>query len=193
MDIEKIICDELMAFLPVYIPLKGNCTILFTNRGGIYEIEKTTRTMLNKLSKYYLIDLKASKKYYGNLLGLKNLVPIPFNKESVFIPIKVRKPICKNDGSLGYVNIQYIEKTIKSNDKTLIYLTNGNTIESLSTIETVEKHIKNGYIVKKLYKEKQNIYYINEANFYEKYDQPATKRDIALLINEILKIKETIK
>lgn len=117
------------------------------------------------------------------------MTPIPFNRENVFIPIKVRKPLYKNDGSFGYVNLRYIKKTFKKEDKTIIQLTRGKAIESLSSIDTVNKHIKNGHIVRRIFNEKQNITTINERDLYEDYDKPATKKDIALLINEILKIK----
>lgn len=189
MDIEKIISEELIAFLPVYLAMKGNCTLLLTGCGGEYEVEKTIRTVLNQISKFYLIDLKATKKYYGDILNIRNLTPIPFDKDNIFIPIKVRKPLYKNDGSFGYVNLRYINKTFKRENKTIIQLTQGNTIESLSSIDTVNKHIKNGYIVKRLSKEKKNSITIREGDLYEDYDKPATKKDIALLINEILKIK----
>ena len=193
MELEEILYEELIAFLPAYLTLKGNCTILYTNSGGIYEFEKTTKTVLCQLSKYYLMDLQATKKYYGDILGLKNLVPIPFNKEYVFIPVKIRKPICKNDGSMGYVSIGHIKKITESNGKTLIHLTNHEKIESLSSIETVNRHIKNGCIVKKLYEERHNANLVNEYDFYEEYDKPATKGDIAILINEILRIKSAIR
>ena len=97
---------------------------------GKYEVEKTVRTVLNQISKFYLMDLKATKKYYGDILNIRNLTPIPFNRENVFIPIKVRKPLYKNDGSFGYVNIKYIKKAYKREDKTIVQLTQGNTIES---------------------------------------------------------------
>ena len=193
MYLEEIISQELMAFLPVYLGMKGNCTLLYTYCGGIHEIEKTIRTVLNQLSKFYLVDLKAAKKHYGNLLGIKNLVPISFNKDNIFVPIKVRKPLFKNDGSFGYVNIKYIKKVDKSQGSTVIYLTDNNSIECLNAIETVNKHIKDAHIVEKLCDERQHSILVNEYSFYEEYNLPATKGDIALLREEILKIKETIK
>lgn len=193
MDIEKIVLEELMAFLPIYLALKGNCTLLYTNQGGIMEVDKSIRTTLNNLSKFYLIDLKATKQYYGDLLSTKNRVPIPFNNDNIFVPIKVRKPLCKNDGALGYVNIKYIKKVSKSKDNTIIHLDKGFTIECLNSTGTVNKHIKNGYIVKKLCEEKHSSVTISEYDFYNEYDKPATKGDIALLRKEILKIKETMR
>ena len=190
---EKIVQEELMALIPVYMDMKGNCTSLYTVRGGIYNVEKSIRTILNQLSEYFLVDLKASRKYYGELLFMTNLVPIPFNENNVFIPLKVRKPLCKNDGSVGYINIDYIESVSASNDKTIVHLKNKTTINSLNSIETVNKHIKNGHIVKKLYTERYNSNFCREYDFYTEYNKPATKGDIAFIMHEIMEIKENIK
>lgn len=187
---EKIIYEELIAFLPVYVQLKGNCTSIYTIGGGNYYVEKSLRTFLKQLTEYYLVDLKAVRKYYGELLAIRNLVPIPLNHENVFIPLKVRKPICKNDGSIGYINIKYIERVTESSGKTIVYLKDKTTIESLNSLNTVNKHIKNGHIVKRLYNEKNNINIVNEYNFYTEYNKPATKGDIALIMQEIAKIRE---
>lgn len=192
MDLEKIVIQEIVAFLPIYIDMKGNCTLVYKKQGENQEVEKTTKTILNQLSDFYLINLKATRKHYGDLLSIKNLVPIPFNENNVFIPIKSRKPICRNDGSVGYVNINYIQKTVKGKSGTMIYLKNNSIIKSLNSIETVNKNIKNGHIVRKLWKEKQSSTLINEYDFYQDYELPATKGDIAILRRELIAIKETM-
>ena len=186
--LEKIVSEELMAFLPVYIELKGNCTSIHTMVGGNYYVEKSLKTFLNQLAEYYIVDLKAVRKYYGELLFVKNLVPIPLNQENVFIPLKIRKPICKNDGSTGYINIKYIEKATEFKGKTIIHLKNKTTIDTLNTIDTVNKHIKNGYMVKRLYNERNNSNRINEYDFFTEYNKPATKGDIALILSQIEKV-----
>lgn len=193
MDMEKIFSEGIRAFIPVYLDMKGNCTLLLTGLGKEYEMERTVKTILNLISQFYLVDLKATKKYYGNLLNVKNLIPIPFNVDDVFIPVKVRKPVCKNDGSFGYVNINYIDRVYRKENKTLIQLTDGYIIESLSSIDTVNKHVKNGHIVKRLVKEREHITVIRESSLLNEYEKPATKQDIALLINEILKIQANLK
>lgn len=190
---EKIISEELMAFLPVYIKMKGNFTLLYTAQGGVYHMDKNIRTVLNQLSQIFLVDLKATRKYYGELLSVTNLVPIPFNQDNIFVPLKVRKPLCRNDGSMGYVNIKFIEKVKESNGKTIIHLKDKTTIHSLNSVATANKHIKNGYIVKRLYNKKYNANLVQEYDFYTEYNKPATKGDIALVIQEIMKIKETIR
>lgn len=193
MNREDIIMGDIIAFLPVYIEMKGNCTLLHNKQGKSYEVSKTVRTILNQLSDFYLINLKTTREHYGDILSIKNLVPIPFNEDNVFIPVKFRKPICRNDGSVGYININYIKKTSKSKYGSIIYLKDDNTIKSLNSLETINRHIKNGYIVKKLWKEKQSSTLTNEYDFYKDYDMPATKGDIAILRKEILAIRETMK
>lgn len=189
MDLEKIILEELMAFIPIYMALKGNCTQLYTKQGGIYHVERSINTVLNLLCQYYLMDLKATRKYYGDLLSMKNLVPIPFTEEDVFIPTKVRKPLCRNDGATGFINIKYIKKVVESQGEVFIEFVDGQKISSLSSLNTVNKHIKNGHIVKRFYREKQNNLVLKEYDFYDEYNKPATKGDIALLRQEILKLK----
>lgn len=192
MEIEEYITQEIMAFIPTYMDMKGNCTLLYT-KGGEIVLEKCTRTILNLISKYYLVDLKELKKYYSSLIGIKNSIPIPFNKDNIFIPVKVRKPISKNDGALGYINLKYIGKIAEGKNCTTIYLENNHEIVSLNTIKTIKKQIKIGYIVKKFCEEKEGIV-IKESgespSFYTEYNKPATKADIALVMSEILSIKE---
>lgn len=187
MDIERIISERIIAILPAYLPMKGNCTTVITLQGGTYELDRTVKAVLKQLSRYFLVDLNHIKAYYGNLLNIKNLTPIPFNKDHVFIPIKVRRPISRNDGSIGYINIDHIEKVSKAEERVKILLTNSCTIDSLNSVETVNKHIKNGNIVKRLIDEK------NQPYIYDQYDRPATKGDVVMIINELLRIRETIK
>ncbi len=191
MEMEKYIEKGLMAFVPVYLDMKGNSTILYTFSSGKIEVYKSIRTFLNGLGKYFLLDLKQSNKYYGELLGSNNGVPIPFNKDNIFIPVKVRRPISKNDGSLGYINIKYIEKVVEEDGQGIVYLKFNIKIKSLNTTKTIEKHIREGHIVGKFYEEKHGtIYEIDD--FYSQSDKPATKGDIALLRQEILSIRETL-
>jgi len=187
MELEKIISERIIAILPVYLSMKGNCSVIITLKGGTYQVHKTVRTILKQMTRYFLMDLNHIRRYYGNLLNVKNLTPIPFNRDNIFIPVKVRRPLARNDGSIGYINIDSIKKVSEANGKTKILLINNNTIDCLNSMETVNKHIKNGNIVKNLIKEKEYVY------ICEEYDRPATKGDVVMIINELLRIRETIK
>lgn len=191
MGIEKHIEQQLMAFVPKYIEMLGNSTIIYTYSGGKLKIDKSIRTYLKSLAKYFMVDLKESKKYYGKLLGMSNMLPIPFDQNNIFIPVKTRVPMCKNDGAFGYINIDYIEKVEETKGQVIIHLKSDWKIKSVSTMKTIDKHIAYGNIVKRLYKERQTSL-PKVIDFYYEYEQPATKGDIALLREEIIKIKETL-
>ncbi|NLY84812.1 MAG: hypothetical protein GX077_00455, partial [Tissierellia bacterium] len=112
------------------------------------------------------------------------LIPIALSKSDVFVPIKTRKPMYKNDGAFGYVNIKYIKEVKDKKDSTHIYLTNGITIKALCSLPTVEKHLRNGHIVSRCYEDRYMA-----AEDQEKYRVliPATKADISLILNEMRK------
>lgn len=192
MDIGEYLEEKLMAFMPVYLNMKGNCTVIYTYKGGKKYLEQSLRSFLNCLGRYFLMDLKESRKYYGDLLNINKLVPIPFNEENIFIPIKTRKPISRNDGALGYINIEYIEKIEERLNGVDVFLSSNYKIKSLNSLKTVEKHINNGEIIKKFYNKKEKGIY-EDIVFYDEYNKPATKGDIAILRQELLKIRETLE
>lgn len=151
---EDILRNGIVAFLPEYIDLKGNCTIIYGKDSKKSIVEKPIKTVIKLIAKFHLLDLNEAKKRYKPLVSSSNLIPIALNKRDVFVPIKTRKPMYKNDGAFGYVNINYI-KTVKSKKgATYIYLTNGLIIEALCSPSTVEKHIRNGHVISRCYEDR---------------------------------------
>lgn len=148
---ERVFNEELMCILPRYVDCKGNCTILYSLKREPLIVEKSLRTVLRLIGKHYMLDLREIKKRYGPLVTAPNLVPIPFSKEDVFVPFKVRVPMYRNDGAFGYINMKYIERISKDKNSSLIYLSNGMRIKCLSSLQTVKKHMRNGKIVSRCY------------------------------------------
>lgn len=189
MEIENLITKEIVAIIPVYLQNIGNGTIVYTIDEGAWEIPKTIKTVIRQLCEYFHLDLKVSRNYYGKILNIKNIVPLVLNDDYIFSPVKTRKPFTKNDGSTGYINVKYIDEIIETGDGTEIKM-GDYTIKSLYSKATVNKNINNAIIIKKIF-DKNRIN--NKKNdFYIDSDMPATKGDIALLIKEILYIKENI-
>ncbi|EOC99400.1 hypothetical protein [Caldisalinibacter kiritimatiensis] len=192
--VEKIVTNKIIAVVPLYIDMKGNSTKITTKESGDVFIYKTIHTVLKLLGKYFMIDLSASRKYYGEVIGASNIIPIPFDSENIFIPVKVRKPLSKNDGSFGYVNLKYIKDIEERKDGVYIVMKGNNEIKSLQRFKTVQKHINDGKIVKRIYDKRSNILVMdNSSSFYSQYHQPATKGDIALLRDELLAIKNKLQ
>ena len=153
-SMEDIIKSGLVAFIPQYVDNKGNCTLMFSKEDRPFVLEKNIRTVIRLLCKHYMIDLKESKKRYSHLVSSPNMVPIPLGKKDIFIPLKTRKPMYKNDGAMGYINIRYIEKIKEGKDSTTIQLINGTNIECLCNKTTVHNHLRNGEIVSRLFEDR---------------------------------------
>lgn len=197
MKLEGAALREIVAIVPSYIKLKGNCTTIYTRRGSSYYVDKTMDTVLKWLADYYFTDLKATRKYCYEILALKVLVPIPFNNGSVFIPIRVRTPIFENDGSTGYVDLDYIQETEELEDEdgnnvTDVHLKNEVTIRCLNRKRTVDKRMRDGYIIQRFCSDRLAPQ-LDDKDFYKEYDKPATKGDIALLVKEIMKLRKLLK
>lgn len=192
-NIEEIVNDNIIALIPVYVDMKGNSTKIITRKSPDIYIYKTLRTVLKIFAKYFTIDLNASRKYYGELINTTNVVPIPFNNDNILIPTKFRKPIAKNDGSFGYINLNYVENIEERKDGIYILFKGGKEIKSIQNYKVVKKHINDGKLVKKIYSDKQgNIDVQAYDNFYAEYQKPATRGDIVMLKKEILLIRKTI-
>ncbi|MDR7857511.1 competence protein ComK [Tissierella sp.] len=180
---EKIFNGELMAFIPQYVEDRGNCTIVYRKNMEPNIIEKTLKTVIRSIGKYYMIDLNEAKKRYRLLVSSPNLVPIPLSKQDVFVPIKVRVPICKGDGAFGYINLRYIDKIKKEKKNTIVLLSDGTNLKCLSSLATVKNHIRNGNIVSKCYENRSMRVCENEEIYNAML--PATKADIAMLRQEL--------
>ena len=186
--------NGIIALIPTYIEMIGDSTKVIAKNSSEHYIYKSIRAIINFLARYNHIDLKETRKFYGNKIGCKNLIPIPFSKENIFAPIKVRAAISKNDSSFGYVNIKYIEKIKEKDELGVIYLNGGIQIDTHQRLETVEKHIRNGKLVESIYNSRSSIM-VSERNadFYQDYNTPATKGDIAALRNDILYMIKEVK
>lgn len=144
---------KLTAIIPEYKSEKGDCTTLHFLDEEPITVERNIRTVLKNIAKEFMLDLTLAKRKYGAVVSSPGLVPIPLGKEDVFLPLKVRKPLFKNDKAFGYINLKYI-KEIKSNKdlKTdCVILSNNQEIELMCTRLTALKQMKNARVVKELY------------------------------------------
>ncbi|WP_120168777.1 hypothetical protein [Thermohalobacter berrensis] len=191
--IEKLLDEGIMAIVPVYINMKGNVTKIITREKNEFQTNRSIKTFLRILASFYGVDLRVSRKYYGKLIGAKNIVPFYFDRDNILVPVKVRKPISKNDGAFGYINLKYIRE-VKEKKKTVNIILEGNiSIKCLQSYRTVIKHIRDAKILKRVCSYNEPLVMEERANFYKEYNKPATKGDIAVLRNEILDIKNTLK
>lgn len=150
---ENIFKGEVMALMPTYIKNQGNSTILLKKDFEPVIINKTAKTSLQLLCKYYMVDLNEVRKRYRPIISYTNLIPITLSRKDIFIPFKTRTPICKNDGAFSYINLRYIEKLIDKEGVPIVYLRDNTRIKCLSKFSTVENHIRNARIISKCYED----------------------------------------
>jgi hypothetical protein len=176
---KDFVTKDIMAIVPTYIADRGNCTIIYAEDENI-TTNSSVRNIVKRLCTHYHLDKTASNKYFGNLIQVRNGVPLPLTRDKILIQLKVRKPIGHCDGGMGYFNLDSI-KTIKGMDMdATVVLKNGEEIQCISTLSNIKKHMKNGELVRNLYDNR--IYTANEAmERYETSNTPATKADIARL------------
>ena len=74
---ESIIRNGIVALLPKYIDLKGNCTIIYGKDTKKLIVEKSIKAVIRSIAKYYMLDLNEAKKRYKPLVFSSNLIPIP--------------------------------------------------------------------------------------------------------------------
>lgn len=163
---ENILNKRLLAIIPEYIDQMGDCTIIYSMGEEPLIVEKSIRTVLKNIGKELMVDLREIKRRYGLLVSSPNLVPIPLSQDDIFIPLKVRKPLCRNDRAFGYINLKYIKDVKTETESTIIVLKDGTSIECLCSHQTVQKQLKNARVVKECYL-KRSINVAEDETIYE--------------------------
>ena len=144
---KDIFKGEVMALLPTYVQGRGNSTILFKKGMEPLFVYKTVKTCLHLMCKCYMVDIDEVKKRYKPIILSKDLVPITLSKMDIFIPIKTRIPMLKNDGAFSYINFKYIEKVTCKDNCPFVCLKDKSQIQCLCKISTAENHIKDARII----------------------------------------------
>lgn len=177
---EEKIQRDIVAIIPSYEQGLGNCTRLILFEGE--ELIKTTlKTFIKNLCKYYRLDYKASNKYFSELLCVRSNLPLVFSKRLIYIKLKTREPIGKDDGAMGHFKLQAIKKIIERDGKTFIRMKNNREISLLCSKNTADKQLKQGRLVMELLSKNDRIKIQEDLEYYNLDDGPAMKSDIARL------------
>lgn len=183
---EKIFREDMMAIIPTYVDSKGNCTTVHRKDFDPLVLDKTIKTIIRLIGKYYMIDLNSMKKRYSPLLSSRNLIPIPLSRTDILIPFKTRVPMYKNDGAFSYINMKYIKEIKKNDSTTIVILNNGLEVDCLCSLDTVNKHLRNGKIISRCYEDRAMGVQESETHYNSLI--PATKADIEMLNKKLEEI-----
>ncbi len=177
------------ALVPIYHSSHGNATkIMYL--GEDYEIvPRTIKTVLRNIAKENVVDIRASREKYGKLLGCGRAAPIPINRDIIFIPLKMRRTISKNDSARGYVNCLAIKDVQSkcSGPVCTVVLRDDTKVECFHSKKNIKQHISHCYFVRTKFAGTPEA---GDERAEDYLDCPATKSDIAMLLKEIRRLRE---
>lgn len=188
---KELISKDILAILPTYIEGEGNCTIVLVKDGSKIKIKYTIRTVIRRLCAYYRLDLRESNRQFKDLFKISNGIPVPISKDRIYIQIKVREPIGKDDGAMGFIKLDAIKKIVGTKGEARILLNNGAEVACLCSQKTLRKHMNIGQLAKRLYEEDKDLQVGEAEEYYISKDTPATKSDIARLFMMIEELRQT--
>ncbi|OWZ83240.1 competence protein ComK [Natranaerobius trueperi] len=140
---------KVSAIMPVY--MGGNKTKLIYDNSEEEIVPKALPSVIKRNLKHIGCEYHTLVKYYASYIEKKQGVPLPISKDVVLMPVKVRKPIGKSDGAMGYINYHHIKEFKKRGSDTIITLKNGIEITCLQTFNSVKLSYSNASIVNKVY------------------------------------------
>lgn len=184
-----------LAMLPIYINEYGDGTEIICVDGKKKLLMNSIKSCLKETLKIYAVDIIALRNKYGKSLGIKNNIPIPLTNNFTLIQLKVRKPKVEKDTAYGYIYYEKINRVIESDNGLFCTINlNGIDLKIYQKKLSVEKHMRNASMMKTFFntiKFDENLK--DHENKYSKiYDQPATKGDIAMIYEEIIKMNYKI-
>ena len=191
-EISSINKNNIIGLLPLYYPQVGDVTeIILLDQDSII-IPNNIKTTLKNIAKYYAVDLKAMRKKYEKIFGdVKRAMPVILSPEIILMTLKVRRIILKNDSARGYFNYFMIKNVEKNKDDSFstIVLKNDRRIVCHHSMKNVNQHIRNcRYVHQHILKESGN----HSGISYEYLNFPATKGDIALVLEELRDLKNKL-
>lgn len=125
--------DNIIALRPVYTD-EGNSTEIYLHKGTQFVDRRGIKSVITALARSYAIDLSAQRKNMQDKLTRKGLMPFYLDNKRVFVPMKMRKAVSKNDMVYGYVDVSCIgDVKLQGNRDCRLWLNDGRKMEILSS------------------------------------------------------------
>ncbi|MDS1029670.1 hypothetical protein RDV78_04010 [Bacillota bacterium LX-D] len=112
MDNSKMVefLPRLNGFIPITGEDGGNYTEIWLKGPEKIQISKKSKTVLAHLVRLYAKDLVLVRQQSKRILGYSKDLPLLITHHLVLIPVKVREATYKDEGTLGYVVLQSVDK-----------------------------------------------------------------------------------
>jgi len=185
----------LCAILPQYSQDGANGTDILFKDGDRINHKRKVRAVIKELAGLYQKDLTLTRDHAAKALGQKSMLPISITPGITLVPFKVRKPIGKDDGAIGYVFESAVVKIEKAERGSLVKLKGGFEVYVFENIKTAKRHMDYADKVSKnavQYGLKHDQMSVAWNHLREEFEQPATRGDIAILSRSLLSLMEKL-
>lgn len=182
-------------FIPLYGKDGTNGTLILMRDKSPQWEKYRLRTLVAQLARLYQKDIFLVRLKARELSGQRTMNPLPISAKIILVPFKVRKPVGKDDGSVGYIFISAIREAATRDKGTVIILNDDQEIPVMDSLSTANRrirtarHISASRVLYPLYEEKRESVW---REMQESYTQPATRGDIAMLSKNILNLMDRL-
>ena len=153
----------LVQFQPMYELGYGNVSKVELENGTTFHYRHSCARTKKDVAHYYAMDLWDMRNLYRTATSRSLSVPIVIaSRDLVFVPLRMRTPRTRNDGSVGYIGHRFIADvsrivTGKKFDGLCITLTTGSEVFVDMTKQCFEQQLKDA---------KYFMYYLWERRVY---------------------------
>ncbi len=158
MGLEKValegIWQRINCLVPSYDSHGGNSTKIYLDDNTILYDQRRLIRVLNDLAGIFVVDISKARKKYSGIVGKKNAVPLPLHQQMVLFPVKMRKPIAKEDGAWGYIVLEKVSEHFGCPNKqglTKVHFKSGSGIEVLLADTSFQLSLEKARVVKDAY------------------------------------------
>lgn len=100
--------SHIVALIPFYDQYGQNSTCILFKDGSKEYAPYSIKAYLCRMLYTFHLDPKAVKHWTHQVIGTKLNTPIIIDNRLIFLPVKLRKSVGKQDGCFGYVNNHFI-------------------------------------------------------------------------------------
>ena len=94
----------------------------------------------DEVCRFFQKDLRLIRQQAREITGQRSLNPLPINHNMILVPFKIRKPIGKDDGAMGYFFSSSIDDIREDGDGVRVFLRDGQHYRILETLSTARHH-----------------------------------------------------
>lgn len=176
----KKIAHKLAAIIPIYDSHGQNCTKLVSIKGQERTEAFRVRTVMARIFDYYCMNGEAYRKKMHRILGKKQ-VPVKFGPDQIYIYVKLRQPIGRDDGAFGWVNYCEIDQVLpKAEGLAHLRLASGYDLPTLESPEALERKLRLAQLVDEILPNDRK-----DTDFDGSPHRPATQKDILRLLQKM--------